>query len=98
MLRTEGQFAAILGTDGSLNEVDALVLTRSALYIIEMRHWQGEIEGGEAKDKVLETGAEGVDAARHLGKETFGRGRSVMGKLSSGIAERAFRQRRDDEK
>jgi serine/threonine protein kinase len=34
------------GTDGSLNEIDALVLTRSALYVIELKHWQGEIEGG----------------------------------------------------
>ncbi|MFC7276772.1 BREX system serine/threonine kinase PglW [Paractinoplanes rhizophilus] len=35
-----------VGTDGSLNEVDALVLTRSALYVLELKHWQGEIEGG----------------------------------------------------
>ena len=35
-----------IGTDGSLNEIDALVLTRSALYLIELKHWQGEIEGG----------------------------------------------------
>ena len=35
-----------LGTFGPLNEVDALVLTRSALYVIELKHWQGEIAGG----------------------------------------------------
>ncbi|MBU2668294.1 BREX system serine/threonine kinase PglW [Actinoplanes bogorensis] len=35
-----------LGTDGSLNEVDALVLTRSGLYVVELKHWQGEIAGG----------------------------------------------------
>jgi serine/threonine protein kinase len=35
-----------LGTDGTLNEVDALILTRGALYILELKHWQGEIEGG----------------------------------------------------
>src|SRR5690242_6083810 len=35
-----------VATDGSLNEIDALVLTRSALYVLELKHWQGEIEGG----------------------------------------------------
>ncbi|MBQ1075422.1 hypothetical protein KBX06_19950 [Micromonospora sp. C31] len=52
----------------------------------------------EVRDKVVVTGTEGVDAARHLGMETFGRTRSVMGKLSSGIAERTLRQRGNDEK
>jgi hypothetical protein len=63
---------------------------------LEARRWVDA--AAEARDKVLETGAEGVDAARHLGKETLDRGRSVMGRLSSGIAERARRQRGDDEK
>jgi hypothetical protein len=51
----------------------------------------------EARDKALETGAEGVDAARRLGIETLDRARSVTGKLSSGIAGRVFRRRGDDE-
>ncbi|MBF9127694.1 BREX system serine/threonine kinase PglW [Plantactinospora sp. S1510] len=34
-----------VGTDGSINEVDALILTRSGLYVLELKHWQGEIEG-----------------------------------------------------
>ena len=51
----------------------------------------------EVRDKALETGAEGVDAARRLGNETLDRARSVTGKLSSGIAERALRRRGDDE-
>ncbi|MDT5026204.1 MAG: hypothetical protein QOE61_2630 [Micromonosporaceae bacterium] len=34
-----------VGTDGSINEVDALVLTRSGLYVLELKHWQGEIRG-----------------------------------------------------
>jgi hypothetical protein len=61
---------------------------------LEARRWVDAAV--EVRDKVLETGAEGVDAARHLGKETLGRARSVMGKLSSGIAERAHRHRGDD--
>ncbi|MFI6824075.1 BREX system serine/threonine kinase PglW [Micromonospora sp. NPDC050187] len=34
-----------VGTDGSINEVDALVLTRSGLYVVELKHWQGVIAG-----------------------------------------------------
>ncbi|MFJ5119647.1 hypothetical protein [Kitasatospora sp. NPDC088548] len=49
----------------------------------------------EARDKVFETGAEGVGAARRLGIETLDRARSVTGKLSSGIAERVLRRRGD---
>ena len=62
---------------------------------LEARRWVDA--AAEVRDKVLETGAEGVDAARHLGNENLDRARSVMGKLSSGIAERALRQRGDDE-
>ncbi|NMR20229.1 hypothetical protein [Cellulomonas fimi] len=51
----------------------------------------------EVRDKALETGAGGVDAARLLGNETLDRARSVTGKLSSGIAGRAFRRRGDDD-
>ena len=51
----------------------------------------------EARDKVLETGAEGVTAARRLGNETLDRARSVKGKLSSGTAGRMLHRRGDDE-
>ncbi|ETK37609.1 hypothetical protein [Microbispora sp. ATCC PTA-5024] len=60
---------------------------------LEARRW---VEAAaEVRDKVLETGAEGVDAARHLGNETLGRARSVTGRLSGEIAR--FRRRGDDE-
>ena len=49
----------------------------------------------EVRDTVLVRGAEGVDAGKRLGVETRDRARSVTGKLSSGIAERALRQPRD---
>ncbi|MEV0597625.1 hypothetical protein [Nonomuraea cavernae] len=62
---------------------------------LEARRWVDA--AAEVRDKVLETGAEGVDAARHLGNETLDRARSVTGKLSSGIGKRALRQRGDDE-
>ncbi|MGN9804751.1 hypothetical protein [Micromonospora sp. L32] len=50
----------------------------------------------EARDKALETGADGVGVAKRLGNETLGRARWATGKLSSRIAERALRQRGDD--
>jgi hypothetical protein len=62
---------------------------------LEARRWVDA--AAEVKDKALETGAEGVDAARRLGNETLERARSVTGKLSTGIAERALRRRGDDE-
>ena len=62
---------------------------------LEARRWADA--AAEVKDKALETGAEGVDAARRLGNETLDRARSVTDKLSSGIAERALRRRGDDE-
>ncbi|GIF65230.1 protein kinase [Asanoa ishikariensis] len=34
-----------VATDGSINEVDALVLTPNGLWIVELKHWQGEIRG-----------------------------------------------------
>ncbi|MEU9832020.1 hypothetical protein AB0D67_10830 [Streptosporangium sp. NPDC048047] len=66
----------------------------------------------EVRDQVLETGAEGVNAARRLGNETFDRARSVTGRLgnetldrarsvtgrlSGGITERVLRRRGDSE-
>jgi hypothetical protein len=31
-----------VGTNGSINEVDALVLMSSGLYVLELKHWQGD--------------------------------------------------------
>ncbi|MEU1730867.1 hypothetical protein [Streptosporangium sp. NPDC020145] len=62
---------------------------------LDARRW-GDA-AAEARDKMLETGAEGVDAARRLGNETLDRARSVTGRLSSGIAGRVLRRRGDDE-
>ncbi|MER7127546.1 hypothetical protein [Streptosporangium saharense] len=61
---------------------------------VEARRWREAAV--EARDKVLETGAEGVDAARRLGNETFERAGSVTGRLSSGIAGRVLRRRGED--
>ncbi|GGP15622.1 hypothetical protein LDL08_37080 [Nonomuraea glycinis] len=61
----------------------------------QARRWADAAK--EVKDKALETGADGVDAARRLGNETLDRAKSTTGKLSSRIAERALRGRGDDE-
>ena len=67
---------------------------------LDARRWVDA--AAEARDKMLETGAGGVNAARRLGNETLDRARSVTGKPSSGNAERVLRRRggdqeRDDE-
>jgi hypothetical protein len=62
---------------------------------LEARRWVDA--AAEVRDKALETGAEGVDAAGRFGNETLDRARSVTDKLSSRIAERALRRRGDDE-
>ncbi|MFI1954272.1 hypothetical protein ACH437_20850 [Streptomyces xinghaiensis] len=61
----------------------------------EARRWADAAT--EARDKALETGAKGVDAARSLGNEALGRAGSVKAKLSSGIAERTRRRRGGEE-
>ncbi|WP_260303503.1 hypothetical protein [Rathayibacter sp. PhB127] len=47
----------------------------------------------DVRDKILETGAEGIGAARRLGDETAGRGRAMADKLSLRLAEGALRRR-----
>ncbi|MFH5880246.1 hypothetical protein [Arthrobacter sp. NA-172] len=61
---------------------------------LDARRWVDA--AADVRDKALETGAEGVDAARQIGHETLDRARSVTGKLSSEIAHRAFRRIGDD--
>jgi hypothetical protein len=62
---------------------------------LEAKPWMAAAT--EFRDKVLETGAEGVDASVRLGNQTLDRARSVTGRISSGIAGRTFRRRGDDE-
>ncbi|MEU1686884.1 hypothetical protein [Micromonospora sp. NPDC005707] len=62
----------------------------------EARRWTDAAM--EARDKALETGADGVGAAVRLGNDTLGRAKWATGMLSSRIAERGLRWRGDDEK
>lgn len=63
---------------------------------VEARRWVDAAT--DARDKVIDTGAEGVDAAKRLGSEQLVRVRSATDRLSGGIAERAlfFRRGRHD--
>ena len=63
---------------------------------LEARRWADAAT--EARDKALETGADGVDAARRLGSGTLDRAKSATGKLSNRITERALRPRRDEKR
>lgn len=62
---------------------------------LEARRWSAAAT--DVKDKALETGSDGVDAAKRLGNETFDRAKSVTGKLSNRITERALRLRKDQD-
>jgi hypothetical protein len=61
---------------------------------LEAKRWADAAT--EARDKALETGADGVDAARRLGNETLDRARSATGKLSNRFTDRALRRRKDE--
>ena len=62
---------------------------------LDARRWADA--AAETRDNMLETGAEGVNAARRLGNGTLDRARSVTGKLASGNAGRVLRRRGDDQ-
>ena len=62
----------------------------------EARPWTDAAR--EARDKALETGAEGIDVAKRFGNETFGLAVSATGKLSGLIGEQALRLRGNDGK
>jgi hypothetical protein len=62
---------------------------------LEARRWADA--AADVRDKVLETGAVGVDAAKVFGNEALEQAKSVTGKLSSGVADLALRLRGDDE-
>ena len=61
---------------------------------LEGKRWADA--AAEVRDKMLETGADGVDAARGLGNETFDRARSVTDRLAIKMAEKALRRRGDE--
>jgi hypothetical protein len=62
---------------------------------VEARRWLNA--AAEMRDKVFETGAEGVAAGRQLGNQTLNRAKSLTGRISGGIVERVHRQRGNDE-
>jgi hypothetical protein len=90
---------AVVGSTGhvanSVTDFHGRLGIESGGQSMEARAWVAAVT--EFRNKVLETGAEGVDASRRLGNETFDRARSVTGRISSGIAGRTLRRRGGDE-
>jgi hypothetical protein len=62
---------------------------------LEARRWTDA--AADMRAKALETGADGVDAARRFGNERLGRAKSATGKLSNRMTERALRLRKGQE-
>lgn len=62
---------------------------------LEARRWAEA--AAEARDSMLDSGAEGLDAARRVSNETMDRARSVAGRFSGGLTERARRMRKTAE-
>jgi predicted transcriptional regulator len=62
---------------------------------LEARRWVDAAT--EVRDKALEAGAHGVDAAKRLSNEALDRAKSATGKLSSRVSQQASRRRGDDE-
>ncbi|GAA3632929.1 hypothetical protein [Microlunatus ginsengisoli] len=61
---------------------------------VEAKQWTAA--AGEVRDKVLETGTDGVDAAKRLGNKTLDSAKLTTSKLSSGIGQRLSRLHRSD--
>jgi len=57
----------------------------------EAKRWTAAV--GEFRDKALEEGSEGLDAAKALGSSAIERARLATGRVAAGVAERAFRDR-----
>jgi len=62
---------------------------------LEARPWMDAVV--ELKDDALETGVQGVDAAKRFGSTALGRARSVTDRLSSTVAERTLRRGGDSD-
>jgi hypothetical protein len=71
-------FRQLLGLDRGRQAVDA-------------RRWRDA--AADVRDKVLESGADGVDTARRFGVDTLGRARAATSRVSSGISDAAARRR-----
>jgi hypothetical protein len=63
---------------------------------LEARRWADAAT--EVRDKALDAGADGVDAAKRLGNETLDLAKSASGKLANRIAEHALRRRRVEDR
>jgi hypothetical protein len=77
---------------GTFNDLLGIGVSRDS---VEARRWVDA--AADARDKAIETGAQGVEIASRIGGDTIDRARLVAGKLSTGIAEQARRRLKTDE-
>ena len=89
VVKSSNAVATVIADFESLLGIDA---EREAL---KTRLWLEA--AGDVKDRVMEAGTDGVDAAKRLGAETAGKAKAVSGKVASRLAERSSRWRRDAE-
>lgn len=61
----------------------------------EAKRWLSAV--AEVRDRALDAGGEGVDAARHLGDEALDRAKALSVKLTGGLADRARRWQKNGE-
>jgi hypothetical protein len=74
---------------GAVVDLNATLGITSEQQSHEARRWA--MAATDMRDKALETGAGGVGAAKRLGSASFGRARSVGGKVSSNLVDKARR-------
>lgn len=80
---------------GAIVEFQGRLGIRGVRDSVEARRWLDAAI--DVKDRMLETGADGVSATRRFGHGTAGRAKSVTGKFSSDLAERSTRWRKNDD-
>jgi hypothetical protein len=75
------EFQGRLGIEGDLRSLEA-------------RRWRDAAT--DARDKMVETGADGIGTAVRIASETFDRTKSATSKFAGGIAQRRPRRRAED--
>jgi hypothetical protein len=79
---------------GVLVDFDELLGIETDRAALEARRWAQA--AAEVRDKALGAGADGMDEAKRRGSKAIGRAKSMTGRISSGLADRTLRRRRDD--
>ncbi len=79
---------------GSVVDFNSLLGIHREREALEARRWKAA--ASEVKVKAMEKGSDRFDAAKRTGSQTFGKAKSVTGRASTRISERARRWRQSD--